>query len=452
MKKTNVNHFSTTIAAIATPAGRGGVGIVRVSGSIVPTIAQQLIGCLPKPRYATHTKFVDADDSVIDEGLAIYFPQPHSFTGEDVLELHGHGGPVVMDRLLKRVLQLGAQLAKPGEFSERAFLNNKIDLTQAEAIADLIDASSVTAARCAVRSLQGEFSKTIHALVDRLTELRMMVEAAIDFPEEEIDFLADSNVVQELRQLITQVSHIQQTAKQGALLRDGVTVVIAGKPNVGKSSLLNRLSGYDAAIVTEVPGTTRDVLRELITIDDIPIHVIDTAGLRSTDDVVEQEGMRRAQAEIKNADILLILTDATQSNDITIVNEEAKKIPRVIVKNKIDLTGESPQKIQTNEETQITISAKTGAGIDLLKNHLKEMMGLHPSQESVFIARRRHLAIVARVLAHLETGYEQGVTNRAGELLAEELRQAQQALAEITGEFSADDLLGKIFSAFCIGK
>jgi tRNA modification GTPase len=446
------NNFSATIAAIATPPGRGGVGIVRLSGPLTPTIAQQMIGRLPPARHATHAKFIDTDGSLIDEGLAIYFPNPHSFTGEDVLELQGHGGPIVMDRLLKRALQLGARLAKPGEFSERAFLNNKIDLTQAEAIADLIDATSVTAARCAIRSLQGEFSKTINELVARLIELRMMVEAAIDFPEEEIDFLAESTITQDIQQLIVQVNQIQQTAKQGALLREGITVVIAGEPNVGKSSLLNQLSGYDAAIVTDVPGTTRDILREAIQIDGIPIHIVDTAGLRQTEDVVEQEGMRRAKAEIKNADILLMMVDATKPNDADMFSDVTPTIPRLIVKNKIDLIGELPSKTQTNAGTQITISAKTGAGIDILKNHLKEIMGLHPAQESVFIARRRHLDILARVKAHLEHGYQQLLAHRAGELLAEDLRQAQQALTEITGEFSADDLLGKIFSQFCIGK
>lgn len=442
-------EIKETVAAIATPAGRGGVGIIRVSGPQVPMIAERIVGKIPKPRYATHTKFVDENNELIDEGLALYFPKPNSFTGEEVLELQGHGGPIVMDQLLKRVLQLGARLAKPGEFSLQAFLNDKIDLAQAEAVADLIDASSVAAARSAVRSLQGEFSQKIYALVENLIHLRMMVEAAIDFPEEEIDFLTESTITTDLQALLQQLDQIQQTAKQGALLREGMTLVIVGEPNVGKSSLLNQLSGYDAAIVTDIPGTTRDILKEAIQIDGMPIHVIDTAGLRATEDVVEQEGIRRAHAAIKTADIILMMTDIT--ND-SIPEIPAENIPIVILKNKIDLIGEKPEKIIDNKKTIIKISAKTGEGIHLLKDHLKNIMGFNTAIPDVFIARRRHLEALESAKKYLDHGQHQLQTHRAGELLAEDLRLAQQSLTEITGEFTADDLLGKIFSQFCIGK
>lgn len=442
----NVND---TIAAQATAAGRGGIGIIRISGPQTQTIALQILGRLPKPRYATAAKFLDVDASIIDEGLAIYFPAPHSFTGEAVLELQGHGGPVVMDRLLTRLLQLGARLARPGEFSERAFLNNKMDLTQVEAVADLIDATSVQAAKSAIRSLQGEFSKKIQNWVETLIRLRMMVEAAIDFPEEEIDFLAESTIQADVVQLIGQINEIEKTAKQSVLLKEGIAVVIIGSPNVGKSSLLNQLSGYEAAIVSDIPGTTRDMVRESIHLSGIPVHVIDTAGLRESDDVVEQEGIRRAKKQIENADVVLLMQDIT--SPIKLENE-FKQIPCVIIKNKIDLLSERASKTEQENSVEIKLSAKTGEGIELLREHLKTLVGIQQNDQGTFLARRRHLEALRKAQNYLNHGLEQLIDHRAGELLAEDLRQAQQALSEITGEFTADDLLGKIFAEFCIGK
>lgn len=440
-----------TIAAVATPAGRGGIGVIRVSGAQVKQIAQALLGRLPQPRQALYLPFLDQHQQTIDQGIALFFPAPHSFTGEDVLECHGHGGPVILDCLLQRILALGARLARPGEFSERAFLNDKIDLAQAEAIADLIDAGSAQAARGALRSLQGEFSRKVQNAVDALIQLRLYIEAAIDFPTEEIDFISESTVMTDLQLLIHDLEILRAGAKQGALLRDGITAVIAGKPNAGKSSLLNTLSGQDTAIVTDIPGTTRDILRELIHIDGMPLHIIDTAGLRETADLIEQEGMRRTHAAIAQADVILWISDA--ADEISPPNIQMnKKIPLVWVKNKIDLTGESP--VQENHEhySVISLSAKFQQGIDLLKNHLKQMMGFVAHAEGSFSARRRHLIAIDTALAHLQNGHQQLSQHRASELLAEDLRQAQQALSEITGEFTADDLLGKIFSSFCIGK
>ena len=445
-----MSHSNDTIAAQATPPGRGGVGIVRLSGPQTRAIAEAVLGKIPKARRAEFFQFKASDHTTIDEGLALFFPSPHSFTGEDVLELHGHGGPVVMDALLRCVLKNGARLAKPGEFSERAFLNNKIDLAQAEAIADLIDASSDDAARSAVRSLQGDFSKRIHQLVDALIELRKMVEAAIDFPEEEIDFLEEYGVKKSLQIIIDRVEKVEASAKQGALLREGMTVVIAGKPNVGKSSLLNQLCGKESAIVTNIAGTTRDALREYVNIDGMPLHFVDTAGLRETDDVVEKEGMRRAWQEIEKADRVLLITDGSKPEV-----EETKafgKTPVTIIKNKIDLTGKKPAQEKINDKTILSLSAKTGEGIALLKNHLKESMGYRQTQEGTFIARRRHLDAIARAKKLLKKGQKELIAHRAGELLAEDLRLAQNALSEITGQFTSDDLLGEIFSSFCIGK
>jgi tRNA modification GTPase len=444
--------MSDTIAAIATPPGRGGIGIIRISGPQTKTIAQTVLGVVPQPRFATHTVFLDQDNTAIDDGIALFFPHPNSFTGEDVLELHGHGGPIVQDCLLRRVLQCGARLARPGEFSERAFLNDRLDLAQAEAIADLIDAASEQAARAAVRSLQGEFSKHIQQLVEKLIHLRMYVEAAIDFPEEEIDFLSDKKISSELKNILQELQIVSATAQQGSLLREGMTVVIAGKPNAGKSSLLNKLSGRDSAIVTEIPGTTRDVLREMIQIDGMPLHIIDTAGLRDSADPVEQEGVRRALAEIEKADqILLVLDDK---------DEQIEKLPTfisnkkhlTIIHNKIDLTNKSTGIFKKNAMPVIYLSAKTGAGFDLLREHLKNCMGFNSHTEGNFIARRRHLDALQRAEHYLLNGEQQLANHKAGELLAEDLRLAQQALGEITGEFTADDLLGKIFSSFCIGK
>jgi tRNA modification GTPase len=440
-----------TIVALATPPGRGGVAIVRISGSNVLKIARALLHEIPKPRYALFTSFNDHDGLSIDQGLALYFVAPNSFTGEDVLELHCHGGSAVIERLIKRVLSLNVRLAKPGEFSERAFLNDKIDLIQAEAIADLIDASSEQAARSAMRSLQGEFSKKINDLVERVIKLRMYIEAAIDFVEEEVDFLADKQIQINLNDILHHLLLIQASAKQGSLLRDGITAVIAGKPNAGKSSLLNQLSGKDTAIVTHIAGTTRDLLREYLTIDGMPIHIIDTAGLRESEDLVEQEGVRRAYAEIAKADVVLFVVDATETPPLDL-RLFLKNIPAnatiITIRNKIDLLQEKPRL----DGNCVALSAKQGIGIDLLKNHIKTIAGYQTTQEGVFSARQRHLDALDRAKKFLLDGKNQLENFKAGELLAEDLRQAQLALNEITGEFSSDDLLGRIFSSFCIGK
>lgn len=446
-----LDQNSDTIAAIATPPGRGGVGIIRVSGPLVKTISKNILGKIPKPRYADHLSFLDQNNQIIDSGLALYFVAPHSFTGEDILELQGHGGPVVMDLLLQRVLKLGARIAKPGEFSERAFLNDKVDLAQAEAIADLIEAGSEQAAKSAVKSLQGEFSRWIDESVEALTHLRMYVEAAIDFPEEEIDFLSDGHVTKSLDNILAEMDKIFSSAQQGVLLRDGMRVVLIGQPNTGKSSLLNALAGRDSAIVTHIAGTTRDVLREEINIDGMPLHVIDTAGLRESDDVVEQEGIKRTWIEIEQADRALLLVD-----DKTGVTEEDEKIRQKlpkslkvsIVRNKIDLSQTSA----AENNNEIALSAKSGEGIGLLREHLKKIMGYTGLTEGVFLARRRHLDALIRAKDFVENGQKQLNESKAGELLAEDLRQAQHALGEITGFVSSDDLLGKIFSSFCIGK
>jgi tRNA modification GTPase len=448
-----------TIAAQATAPGRGGVGIIRVSGRKAVTIAQSILGHAPKPRYAHYGAFHDSDGQEIDQGIALYFPGPNSFTGEDVLELQGHGGPVVMDFLLKRVLTLGARLAKPGEFSERAFLNDKLDLAQAEAIADLIDASSVQAAQSALRSLQGEFSRRIHALVEALIQLRIYVEAAIDFPEEEIDFLADGKVLGDLLQIIDQLEAVQNEARQGSLLREGMSVVIAGRPNAGKSSLLNALAGRETAIVTDIAGTTRDVLREHIHIDGMPLHIIDTAGLRDAPDEVERIGIDRAWQEIRKADRILMMADSTQTSATEpdeLWHDFVEQLPDLskvtVIRNKADISGEEPGKTQVGEHTLISLSAKSGQGIEELREHLKDCMGFKSTTEGGFMARRRHLDALERAHGLLHTGRDQLEHMGAGELLAEDLRQAQQVLNEITGEFSSDDLLGRIFSSFCIGK
>ncbi len=443
---------SDTIVAEATPPGRGGIAIVRVSGPLVEAVALSVLGQIPAPRVATLLPFLDENHIALDEGIAVYFKAPHSFTGENVLELQGHGGPAVVDLLIRRILQLGVRLARPGEFSERAFLNDKLDLAQAEAIADLIDASSAEAARSALRSLQGEFSKRIHVLVEALTQLRMYVEAAIDFAEEEIDFLADQQIGTDLQAVIDVLHAVQAEAVQGSLLRDGITVVIAGQPNVGKSSLLNRLSGKDVAIVTDIPGTTRDVLRAEIVLDGMPMHIIDTAGLRESADVVEQEGIRRAKQEIAQADIVIIMTDASREMTIPAISDLVPaKAAQIVVRNKIDLTGEAPATDRHDGLTVIALSAKSDAGIDLLKNHIKSCVGFEASASGSFSARRRHLDALARAETLLLQGQRQ-LAVKAGELLAEDLRQAQLALSEITGDFTADDLLGRIFSSFCIGK
>ena len=429
--------------------------MVRVSGPAVAAIAVALLDGLPKPRQAVFRRFRAADGSILDEGIALFFQAPHSFTGEDVLELQGHGGPAIMDLLLARVLELDARLARPGEFSERAFLNDKLDLAQAEAIADLIASDTAAAARAALRSLQGEFSRQVHGLVEGLIDLRMYVEAAIDFPEEEIDFLADGVIAKRLRDLREQLCGLQEIAGQGRLLRDGMTVVIAGRPNAGKSSLLNQLAGRETAIVTAVPGTTRDVLREHISIDGMPLHVIDTAGLRISDDPVEREGIRRAWAEIEAADRILLVVDdrwGLTADEGVLREQLPENTPVTVLFNKIDLSGR-PLVVQDGAwGTEIRLSAKTGAGLDLLREHLKTCMGYHGGGEGVFMARRRHLEALERAAASLERAAEQLEIFRAGELVAEELREAQNTLAEITGEFTSEDLLSRIFGSFCIGK
>lgn len=443
-----------TIAAIATAHGRGGVGIIRISGNEVQNIAKAILGQLPSPRIATLLPFLDAQQQPIDDGIAIFFPNPHSFTGEDVLELQGHGGPVVLDMLLKRCLSLGAKIAQPGEFSERAFLNDKMDLAQAEAVADLIDSSSEQAARSAVRSLQGEFSKKINTLLESLIQCRMYIEAALDFPEEEIDFLADSIVTDKINHIKQQIITLRASAKQGSLLRDGMQLVIAGRPNAGKSSLLNALSGQDSAIVTDIAGTTRDILRESINLDGMPLHIIDTAGLRDSNDPVEKIGIERAWQQIKQADLIILLIDASvgyQTIEKNIAKELPDNVPVLKIINKVDLV--SPDQVnELKQDDNITISAKHKQGIDQLRSALKQRMGYEGGAESNFIARRRHLNALQETQEAIERGSIQLEQFNAGELLAEELRLAQQSLGSITGAFTADDLLGEIFSSFCIGK
>jgi len=454
-------NATDTIAAIATAPGQAGVGIIRISGPRVSTIAGAMLGFTPKPRYAHYGPFYDQQGELIDEGIALFFPNPHSFTGEDVLELQGHGGTVILDLLLRAACDLGARLARPGEFSERAFLNDKLDLTQAEAIADLIESSSEQAARCAVRSLQGAFSSRIDALVEAVTHLRIYVEAAIDFPEEEIDFLADGKVANDLSQLLTDLDTILAEAQQGSILREGMKVVIAGRPNAGKSSLLNALAGREAAIVTAVEGTTRDVLREHIHIDGMPLHIIDTAGLRDSPDEVEQIGIARAWDEIRQADRILLLVDATTTPETDphllwpdFIDQLPPDAPLTVIRNKVDLTAEPTGIEQPTADAApvVRIAAKSADGLEVLRDHLKQCMGFASTTEGGFIARRRHLDALERAQVSLWQGQDQLQGYGAGELLAEDLRAAQDSLGEITGAMTPDDLLGKIFSSFCIGK
>jgi len=457
---TEVLYQKETIAAQATAPGRGGVGIIRISGPEVKSVAQAILGKIPEVRKAEYLPFNDANQQALDQGIALYFKAPHSFTGEDVLELQGHGGPVILDMLLKEILALPKiRMAKPGEFSEQAFINDKLDLTQAEAIADLINSSSEQAARCALHSLQGDFSKLVNQLVESTIHLRMYVEAAIDFPEEEIDFLADEKVVKDLKKIITQVEAVQSQAHQGSIIREGMRVVIAGRPNAGKSSLLNALSGRDAAIVTDIAGTTRDVLSEQIHIDGMPLHIIDTAGLRESTDEVEQIGIERAWKEINQADRVLLMVDASENNGEDpqkLWPEFFAKLPKniglTIIKNKADVNAISTGYSESNSLPTVTLSAKNGDGIPELKEHLKSIMGYQGSTEGGFMARRRHLAALEQAHHHLIIGLDQLESYVAGEILAEELRLCQQELNKITGEFTNDDLLTEIFSSFCIGK
>jgi tRNA modification GTPase len=446
-----------TIAAVASAPGRGAVGVIRVSGALVPQIATAILGMLPAPRQARFSGFLDADGKSLDEGIALYFPAPASYTGEHVLEIQGHGGALIVDMVLKRLLELGCRMARPGEFSERAFLNGKIDIAQAEAIADLIDAGTTAAARAAVRSLQGEFSARVADLKLRITSLRTYVEAAIDFPDEEVDFLSGETLRERLASVFTAFESITVAARQGALLREGLTVVIAGKPNAGKSSLLNSLAGDEVAIVTDVPGTTRDLLRQQVHLDGLPLNLVDTAGLRPAMDVVEAEGVRRAKNEIARADRVLYVVDTGSGEDdseqwAAELEHLPAGVPVTLIFNKIDLTGAPARLDDTAKPPRVFISARTGAGLELLRVHLKTSAGYPKSESGAFAARRRHLDALDRARQHVQSAADILSSTRAFELFAEDLRLAQHALGEITGEFTSDDLLGEIFGSFCIGK
>ena len=447
------------IAAVATPPGRGGIGVVRISGKNLQPLAQRIIGYIPKPRHASLSKFRDENGLAVDQGIVLYFPSPHSYTGEDVLELQGHGGPAVTNLLLSCCISAGARLAQPGEFTLRAFLNNKLDLAQAESVADIIDASTGEAARCAMRSLQGEFSAAIHMLVQALTDLRMLIEAGLDFPEEETGVLQQADVYAKLTAIYVQLEHVLASARQGSLLREGVHVVLVGQPNVGKSSLMNQLVGEEAAIVTEIPGTTRDAIRQAIEIEGIPLHLIDTAGLHETDDTVEKIGIARTRSAIGKADLGLLLIDSRLGitpADRMILGSLPAELPVIQVYNKIDLLDALPRTGNGEGKLEIYLSAKTGAGIDLLRKKLLEMVGWQPyshsAGEGIFMARHRHLRALTEAGKHLNNAVELTGGGFQVELLAEELRLAQLTLSSITGEFGADDLLGQIFSRFCIGK
>jgi len=441
-----------TIAAIATAAGRSGIGVVRVSGPRVEPIIKSMVGKPLAPRQAVLADFLDARGEVLDQGLALFFPAPHSYTGEDVLELQGHGGPVVLRELLKRCLELGARVARPGEFTERAYLNDKLDLAQAESVADLIDAATAEAAKSALRSLQGASSQRIEALTHAVTELRMLVEATLDFPDEEIDFLKQADAEGKLAAARAQLREVLAASQQGSLLRDGIHVVLAGQPNVGKSSLLNRLAGEELAIVTEIPGTTRDAIRQTINLEGIPAHVIDTAGLRESSDPVEKIGIARTWALIEKADLVLLLLDATRGEnaaDQAILAQLPKALPRITVMNKIDLVGQAPALERVKDLTKVRLSAKTGAGVGELRQAILQAVGWRADGEGLFMARERHVQALERAASHLDSAGRQGGTL---ELFAEELRLAQEAMGAITGEYTSEDLLGEIFSRFCIGK
>lgn len=445
-----------TIAALASGAGRAGVAVIRVSGAQVPELAKTLLGRQPRAREAALAAFLDDDGQAIDHGIALYFPAPASFTGEHVLELQGHGSPMLVDMLLARLLALGARLAEPGEFSRRAFVNDKLGLDQAEAIADAIDAGSHAAASAAMRALEGVFSRQVTALVEALTELRVYTEGAIDFPDEDdVDFLGDGQIEQRLNALRTRLDELIAQAQEGAGLREGLRLVILGRPNVGKSSLLNRLARRDTAIVTAIAGTTRDVLHEQLTIDGLPLTLVDTAGLRETDDPIEAEGVRRAKAELEHADRVLLVVDDAQglgSAEHALLEEIGVRCPVTIIANKIDMSGAAPGNTRFDGYDAVRLSVASGAGFDALAAHLKQAAGLAADRVPVFVARRRHLDALARARRALAAGHERLTVDAAGELLAEELRVAQRALGEITGAFSSDDLLGEIFSSFCIGK
>lgn len=443
---------SDTIVSVATPPGIGGVGIVRISGSEAGRVGARMLGSLPEPRVATLRSFEAPNTGPIDTGIALYFPAPNSFTGEDVVELHGHGGPVVIAALVDAVVGLGVRRAAPGEFSKRAFLNDKLDLAQAEAIADLINSGTSQAARAALRSLSGEFSVAVNLLVAKVTKLRVHVEAAIDFPEEEIDFLSDGALLQRLDDCDDAFQALLASTKVGRVLRDGFQVVLIGKPNAGKSSLMNRLSGEETAIVTEVAGTTRDILREQINLDGLSVELIDTAGLRDNPDIVEKEGIRRAREAMANADAVLWIQDATENDPGDMLENIADGVPVLTVRNKSDLADIERSDEQDGDRAVVYLSAKTGAGIDQLREHIQMLAGYSDLGEGAFTARRRHVEALRRAAAHFAAGRTALETERAGELLAEELRLSAERLGEITGTVSSDDLLGQIFSTFCIGK
>ena len=440
-----------TICAIASAIGQSGIGIVRVSGPLAKSTSKKILQADLKPRYAYYGAFYD-QNNVIDKGVAIFFPGPNSYTGEDVVEFQGHGGPSVLRQILEITMSLGVRHAEPGEFSKRAFLNGKMDLIQAEAIQDLIQSNSEESALSAVRSLTGEFSIKINQVLSELISLRVFIEATIDFSDEEIDFIESHEVSNKLHTLKESLLDIQQTATQGAILRDGIHVAIAGKPNAGKSSLLNMLTKESSAIVTDIAGTTRDVLKETIHIDGMPIHIIDTAGLHDSDDVVEQEGIRRAHNEINNADIILLVFDSRDSKaNLSILPDSVKNKPKILVRNKIDLAGNKSSVKKVGNITEISISAKNGDGIDTLRESLSEFAGLNSGIEGVFVARKRHLDAIEETLEFINSASSQ-LNSGSSELVAEDLRQAGMKLGQITGEFSSDDLLGEIFSSFCIGK
>ena len=441
-----------TIAAIATASGAGGIGVVRVSGHLSQSIATQILGQCPAPRYAAYLPFYDANQQLIDRGIAIYYQNPHSYTGEDVLELQAHGGTALMQILLARCIELGAQQAEPGEFTRRAYLNDKIDLAQAEAVADVINASTIEAARSAMRSLSGEFSNCINQVLAKLINLRMYVEACLDFPEEEIDFITQGNVAEKLKAIADELKLVFAKAKQGSLLREGLHIVLVGQPNVGKSSLMNQLSGEEVAIVTPIAGTTRDAIKNVIQINGLPMHIIDTAGLRETNDEVEKIGIARTYQALENAQVALLLVDAAHGiseKEKSILSCLPQEIDKIWVHNKIDTTKETAKIVEKAGETHIYLSAKTGAGVDLLKQHLLNIAGYQQNAEGIFMARARHLEALKQVDAHLQLAQK---NRHQAELIAEELRLAQEALSSITGEFTPDDLLGEIFSKFCIGK
>ena len=445
-------HYARdTIVAAATPPGKGGIGIVRISGDDAERLATAMLGNVPEPRLATHAKIHDRNGNELDSGIALYFPEPASYTGEAVLEFHGHGGPVVVAAVIGAAVELGARRAEPGEFSKRAFLNGKLDLVQAEAIADLIDSGTSQAARAALRSLSGSFSSAVEDLQQELINLRLHVEAAIDFPEDEIDFLSDQDLLRKIAECTEAFAKLQREAGIGRVLRDGLQVVIVGKPNVGKSSLLNLLSGQEAAIVTEVAGTTRDILRERIEIDGMAVELVDTAGLREDPDRIEAEGIRRAREALKNADGALWIQDASESVAGKPDEEIPGDIPVIILRNKIDVTGDPPGPSISDEST-LNVSAKTGAGIDDLREALRRLAGYQDLGEGAFTARRRHVEAIAMAAEHFQRGREALEQQKAGELFAEDLRLSHQALGEVTGAISSDDLLGRIFSEFCIGK